>query len=346
VKRRYLVLGAILLVVLCAWIWVSQNKMKLMARQVDKAVASMVAAQQISDTRFEVIFCGTGTPQYNPDRSQPCLGVIAGGRLFLFDAGQGASQQLQATKSPYQKLDTVFLTHLHSDHMSGLGDVLHNGWLTGRQDLVEVVGPPGTQRLLEGIQLSFKDDIEERQRVIGSEYLNTGTALGRANEVTIDNDQAEVVFEDNGVVIQAFGVDHPDWPHAYGYKVEFGGKSIVISGDTKYTPAIGQHAQGVDYLIHEVINTDMMEMAAQALQKHGTGIAPERMALITAAHTPTLEVAKAAVDANAKALVLTHHIPPIPANKFVESIYTKGMDEIYDGDIIMARDGMRLTLIE
>lgn len=345
-KRGLIGIAGVLIVTIIAWGIVSLNKETLMARQIETSVMTLVEAHNFPDTRFEVIFCGTGSPQYNPDRSQPCLGVIAGGRFFLFDSGQGAAQQLNATLSPFQKLDTVFLTHLHSDHISGLADVLHNGWLLGRENLVEVVGPPGTQRLLNGIYLSLTDDLAERQRVLTSEYVQTDTALGIAREVTIDADASVTVFDEDGVVVRAFRVDHPDWPHAYGYRVEFGGKSIVISGDTKYSPSIGTHAQNVDLLIHEVVNLKMMEIIATTLQKNDTGVAPERMALISAVHTPTLDVAKTAVEAKAKTLVLTHLIPPIPANKFVESLYVEGMNDIYDGDIIVARDGMRLTLIE
>ncbi|MEP0068297.1 MBL fold metallo-hydrolase [Pyruvatibacter sp.] len=345
-KRVLIGIGVMGVVVIAALTWFSMNTKVLMKRQIDANIRAMMEMQEFPATRFEVIFCGTGSPQYNPDRSQPCLGVIAGGMFFLFDAGQGAAQQLNATRSPFQKLETIFLTHLHSDHMSGTADVLHNGWLLGRQELIEVVGPPGTEQLLEGISLSFQHDIEERQRVLGTEYANNETAMGTPREITIDTDAAVTVFDRDGVVIRAFRVEHPDWPHAYGYRVEFAGKSIVISGDTRYTRAIGRHAQGVDLLIHEVVNVEMMEMAADSIRENGGEIAPERLALITAVHTPTLDVARAAVDAQAKKLVLTHLIPPIPANSFVESIYVEGMDDIYEGDIIVARDGMRLTLIE
>jgi len=344
--KKFLIGLLILIVISAAVAWFTLDRMALMQSQVDNNVQQGILSQEIPETRFEIVFCGTGSPQYNADRSQPCTGVIAGGRFFLFDAGQGAAQQLNATLAPYQKLDTIFLTHLHSDHMSGLGDVLHNGWLVGRQSLVEVIGPPGTQRVLDGIALSLSDDIKERQRVLGSEYVQSESALGAAREITLDGDEAREVFNKDGVTIRAFRVDHPDWAYSYGYRIEFGGKSIVISGDTKYTPAIARHAQNVDLLIHEVINLQMMEMAAKSLEKYGSVVAPKRMALISAVHTPTLEVARAAVEAKAKTLVLTHLIPPIPASSFVESTYIDGMDTIYDGKIVVARDGMRLTLIE
>lgn len=341
------VFGVIVLLAIAGLIWVNSNKMSLITRQIDKSIEASFQTHTIPESRFEVIFCGTGSPQYNPDRAQPCLGVIVGGRFFLFDSGEGSAWQLSALEMPFLELDTIFITHLHSDHMSGIADVIHTGWIQGRKHIIDVVGPPGTNDLLAGVHLSFEDDVDERVAAMGQGSLLQGEyAFGAPHEVFIEGDQAVTVFDEDGIVIKAFKVDHPDWTAAYGYRVEYGGKSIAISGDTRYTPAIGKHTQGVDYLIHEVINMEMMMAAGHAMQKHGAGMSLERMELIAAVHTPTLEVAQAAVDANAKSLVLTHLIPGIPNSSFVESAYIEGMDKIYKQEIIVARDGMRLTLIE
>jgi len=345
-KRFVVWVAALGLVIGAGVVLLKLNMETLMRSQIESGMEAMVEAHDFSDSRFEVIFCGTGTPQYNPDRSQPCLGVIAGGQFFLFDAGQGAAQQLNATKAPFQKLDTVFITHLHSDHISGLGDVLHNGWLLGRQGSVDVVGPPGIGGVVDGMLKALHDDLEERQRVLGPEYANSKDPLGVAKEIDIEGNGSVPVFEKGEVAIYAFHVSHPKWPAAYGYRVEFGGKSIVISGDTKYTPNMGTHAQGVDLLIHEVVHLGMMGMIADSLRARDGGVAPERLARIASVHTPTLEVAQTAVEARAKKLVLTHLIPPIPSSWLVEAFYVEGMDEIYDGPIVVARDGMRITLID
>lgn len=324
----------------------SVNRSALINWQIERGVQEGVASQEISPSRFELIFCGTGTPQFFPDRSQPCLGVVAAGKFFLFDAGQNASRQLSATASPFTKLEAVFLTHLHSDHMSGVADVLHSSWLMGRQHDVDVVGPPGTQQLLDGIHQGYSNDIAERQRVLGVEYLETTVNLGQATEVTIENEEAVVVYDADGLVVEAFRVDHPDWPYAYGYRISYGGRTVVVSGDTKYTPAIAKHARGTDMLIHEAVNLGMMEQIASALREFGGPVNPDRLALISEVHTPTLEVARVAQEASVEKLVLTHLIPPIPANFVAEQHYSDGMDEIYEGEIVMARDGMRITLIE
>lgn len=321
------------------------NPDALIEKTVQKQVAETFDSQDISDSRFEIIFCGTGSPQRREDRGQPCLGIVAAGKFFLFDAGQGTAQRLNQFRAPLQRLDTIFLTHLHSDHMSGLGETLHNGWLYGRQHLVEVVGPPGTEKVLAGYQQVYEDDIEERQRVLGSEYLDTRSGMGKARDVRIDDEGATTVYKKDGVLIEAFRVDHPDWPYAYGYRVSFKGKLVVISGDTAYTPAFKHHAQGADILIHEALNVDLMAMLASALDKQDTGMDPARMKRISKVHTPTDLVAKTAQEAGVKKLVLTHLIPPIPASRPVERFFSRGMGDIYEGEIIVARDGMRIVLI-
>ncbi len=345
-QRILYVLGGFVGLAVLALVLLTANRATLINWQIERGVQEGVASQNIPPTRFELIFCGTGTPQFFPDRSQPCLGVVAAGKFFLFDAGQNASRQMSATGSPFTKLEAVFLTHLHSDHMSGVADVLHSSWLMGRQHDVGVVGPPGTQQLIDGIHQGYANDIEERQRVLGVEYLEAKVTLAEATEVVIDNEEAVIVYDADGLVVEAFRVDHPDWPYAYGYRISYGGKTVVVSGDTKYTPAIAKHARGADMLIHEAVNLDMMEQIASALREFGGPVNPDRLALISAVHTPTLEVARVAKEADVATLVLTHLIPPIPANFVAEEHYSQGMDEIYEGELVMARDGMRITLIE
>lgn len=315
--------------------------------QISQKISESAAAQEISDSRLEVIFCGTGTPSLNPHRGQPCLGVIAGGRLLMFDAGQGSARRLSAVAAPLERLETIFLTHLHSDHVSGLGEMLHNGWLFGLQERVEVVGPPGTARLLQGYQEVYAADIEMRRGGVEAKNNDAHSGLARAKEVQIDTEEAVTVYDKDGIIVQAFRVIHPDWAYAYGYRIETRGKTIVVSGDTRYTPAIARHGKGADLLIHEALNVKMMSIASQVMEEQSAAfVSSDRMKKINDRHTPTDQVAQAAAEADVKTLVLTHLTPSIPASSVVEYFFTRGMDEIFEGEILVARDGMRLTLID
>jgi len=338
--------GGLSVLAIVAYIAIQANRSSIIASQIERQIGETVRAQQVSPDLFEIVFCGTGSPQFQPDRAQPCTAIVAGGKLFVFDTGQGAAQSLQATSVPFHSLDSIFFTHLHSDHVSGLGDVLHNSWLYGRQQQVEIAGPPGTERLREGVAQSFEADLAERWNTIGSEYRDADTSMGVARDVLVEGDALLEVYNENGITISAFRVEHPNWGHAYGYKFVFQGKTVVISGDTRYAPNLIKHAQNADILIHEALNVKMMQTIASALETHGGGIDPERMELITSVHTPTDELAKLAAEAEVGRLVITHLIPPIPASGFVEAEFVDGMDKIYKGDITVARDGMRINLGE
>ena len=309
---------------------------------VDRTVAASGYQTNVDADDFRLLFCGTGSPNRTPERGQPCLALVADGKLFLFDAGEGAIAKLHEYRAPVLKLHTVFLTHLHSDHVSGVAETLHNTWLYGRTDRVEVVGPPGTEAFLNGIRDSYRDDLEERNRVLGHENIDADTAFGPAREVRIDDADAHTVYDENGLLIEAFRVDHPDWPHAYGYRVSHRGKVIVVSGDTAVSDGIRTHARGADMLIHEAVKLELMEAIAEGMAKYDGAIPPERFARISSVHTDTLSLADLAQKAGVAHLVMTHLIPALPDTFVANRYFAAGMADRYDGEITLAVDGLWL----
>lgn len=346
-KKTGMAIATIAVVAVVAVLLLQANIDQLMRWKIDENITASMAAQKFPKTRFEVVFCGTGAPRFSADRAQPCLGVIAGGRLLVFDTGSNAADNLEAAGAPIDHLETIFLTHLHSDHIAGLGETIHNGWLMGRNQTIEIIGPPGTARTLNGFMEIYAEDIQDRRSLDEPQYKQLFADMAHATEVKIDSDEAVTVYDQAGIVVKAFRVIHPTWEYAYGYRIDFGGKSIVISGDTSYTPAIARHGQNVDILIHEALNVEMMVMAGEILSsKESKIMRPGRMDLIKTRHTPTPEVAKTATEANAKMLVITHLTPAVPAVGIIEDVFTLGMDEFYKGKIVVARDGMHLRLLE
>ena len=202
-----------------------------------------------SDT-MRVTLLGTGSPVPSITRFSQSTLVEAGDLKFLIDAGRGASIRLNQAGVRLSDIDAVFITHFHHDHISGLADLLITSWVAapfgGRQIPLEVYGPQGILEVTNGLKAAYRRDNEIR---IADEKIPREGAEYDVTEYLSNG----VVFDRNGVKVTAFEVNHGELiKPAYGYRVNFGGRSMLISGDTKYDERIISEANGVDVLIHEV----------------------------------------------------------------------------------------------
>lgn len=194
---------------------------------------------------IKVTLLGTGTPQPLMDRFGPSTLVQAGNVNLVFDAGRGCLQRLRQLKLDYDKLDALFFTHLHSDHIVGLPDLWLTGWIiTKRNYPLKVFGPKGSKQMTDYLCNAYAYDIkirveDDKAPIHGSELATTDINEG-------------VVYEKEGVKVIAFLVDHYPIVPAFGYRIEYKGRSVVLSGDTKYSENLIRYAKGTDLLVHEV----------------------------------------------------------------------------------------------
>lgn len=203
-----------------------------------------------SDASIVVTLLGTGTPEPELNRFSAATLVEAGGMRFLFDAGRGASIRLYQLGVPLGSLDAVFLSHLHSDHVVGLPDVWLTGFINpvfgGRKGALEVVGPSGTRKLVDHLAQAYSGDVKIR---IDDQRVDPAHTRIAAREFLAEG----VIFDQKGVRITAFEVDHGEHiKPAFGFRVDFQDRSVLLSGDTKYDPNVVRMGKGVDLLVHEV----------------------------------------------------------------------------------------------
>ncbi len=220
---------------------------------------------------FKVTLLGTASPSPRPNRFGPSTLVEAGDQKLLFDAGRGVPIRMWQIKLPMGKLNALFLTHFHSDHVSGIPDLWLTGWLGpefGRRAApFRVIGPVGTKALMDNIEKAFSADVKIR---LEDEKLPPAGIAVAAEEFDHDG----VVYEQNGVKVTAFEVDHgAAIKPAYGYRIDYNGHSVVLSGDTRYNENVVKYGTGSDLLIHEVGSARkelMVNLFAQRIIAHHT----------------------------------------------------------------------------
>jgi ribonuclease Z len=223
-------------------------------------VSGVARAQQPGSSAIKVTLLGTGDPVPLPDRFGPSILVQAGGRTLLFDAGRGATIRLQQLGVPWSDVRTIFLTHLHSDHVGGFPDLMLTSWLLGREVPLRVWGPDGTKAMVSHLVDAFTFDISIRET---DDLRPAEGAIVEATDI-----KQGIVYDEGGVKVMAFNVDHGPVKPAFGYRIDYGGHAVVLSGDTRPSDNLVRFAQGADLLIHEVAYMDpKMLQGSKRLQR-------------------------------------------------------------------------------
>jgi ribonuclease Z len=253
----------------------------------------MVGSVGHAQTDFKVTLLGTASPSPRADRFGPSTLVEAGDQKLLFDAGRGVPIRLRQLNVPLGKINVLFLTHYHSDHTSGIPDVWLTGWLAGayarRTSPFHVIGPVGAKALMSNLEKAYALDI--KIRLEDEKLPPEGIAT-----VVEEFDKDGSVYEKNGVKVIAFAVDHGlAIKPAVGYRIEYKGRSVTISGDTRYDQNVIKYGTGSDVLIHEV-GSARPELLA-------TSIPVQR---IIAHHTTPREAGTVFSQAKPKMAVYTH----------------------------------------
>jgi ribonuclease Z len=198
---------------------------------------------------FRVTLLGTGSPAPVMRRFGPGVLVQAGGKNLLIDAGRGVTQRLMQSGLRLGQIDAVFLTHLHSDHVVGLPDLWLTGWLQAsyaqRKGPLVAYGPEGTQAMMDGLTQAYGWDIQAR---IADQKLDAASIKFQVSTI-----KEGVVYEQDGVKVTAFEVDHGELlKPAFGFRVDHAGRSVTVSGDTRFSENLIKHASGTELLIHQV----------------------------------------------------------------------------------------------
>ncbi|HVQ62345.1 MAG TPA: MBL fold metallo-hydrolase [Burkholderiales bacterium] len=296
--------------------------------------AGLIAASPIrAQSDFKVTLLGTASPTPRPDRFGPSTLVEAGDQKLLVDAGRGVPIRLRQIGVPMGRIDALLITHYHSDHVSGIPDVWLTGWLSppyGRRTApFRVIGPTGAKALMSNLERAYALDVKIR---LEDEKLPPEGVAIAAEEFDKDG----VVYEKNGVRVIAFAVEHgAAIKPAVGYRVEYKGRAVTFSGDTRYDENVVKHATGTDLLIHEVGSARPELMAASASVQR-----------IIAHHTTPREAGQVFSRAKPK-LAVYAHIVLLSSEKISEPTLDDVVAETrqtYGGPLVVGEDLMSFEI--
>jgi len=296
---------------------------------------------------LHVALCGTGSPLPDPGRAGACTVIIAGKHVFVVDSGEGGARNISLMGIPNGRIEGVFLTHFHSDHIDGLGPMMLLRWTGfGATSRLPIYGPPGVERVVAGFDTAYTLDSGYRTAHHGPVIAPPSGAGGMARPFVIPPRGSEdrvVVYEKDGLRVTAFRVDHGPVDPAVGYRFDYKGRSVVVSGDTAATPALVAASRNVDLLIHEGLQPKLVGLMTTALAGRGiTGTAQITRDILGYHATPEM-VAREAQAAGARYLVFSHIIPQVPSRSMYPA-FLGDARSLYDGPIIVGEDGMMFSL--
>src|SRR5512135_1005704 len=283
-----------------------------------------------TDPALRITLLGTGNPRPTPGRYGPAIlfeAATAPPTRILVDAGRGAAERLFTVggRELLSGIDLVLLTHLHSDHVVGLPDVWLTGWLFGRSRALSLKGPEGTAAMMGHLEKAFEFDVKTR-RDVDEKLPGTGVAVD-ARDVRPD-----APFEVSGVKVTPFLVDHGPVKPAYGYRIDYAGRSVVLSGDTPYSENLIAHAKGCDVLVHEVVAPEV-ERRASVMRD------PAVTQRIIDHHTTPEDAGRVFAAVRPKLAVYSHIVPSPTTAKDVEGPTRR----TWAGPLLVGED---LTVIE
>lgn len=275
---------------------------------------------------MQLTLLGTGCPAVHADRYGPAQVVRDGDTTLLVDCGSGVTQRMAQAGVNGRAIDAVLLTHLHSDHIVDLFQLVISSWHQGRDRPQRVFGPPGTYAYVDGMVSLWQREMEQRIA-----HERRPSALALQTEVTeIEPSQT---MEFGALRVRAVEVDHKPVRHAYGFVFEAGDTKLVISGDTRPCDALIEAARDADLLLHEVFVHREMEVVADVRTA-------ETIEQVASYHTLSSDVGNVAARAGARWLALTHFVPP---DCDVDALYRE-VSADFEGPVTIGADLMTLDV--
>jgi ribonuclease Z len=341
-KKASLAVVVILLVAAVLYSVRAPLSTALVGRFLERAMSS-----NLMDTLpdgLDVVLCGAGGPLPDPKRSGPCVAVIAGDNLVIVDAGTGGARNLNPLGLPIGKVNALFLTHFHSDHIDGLGEMGTLRWAGGANtEPLPVYGPEGVEEVVAGFNQAYAQDAVYRHEHHGDTVAPmSGHGLKAVPQPQPKEGEAPVIYDRDGLTVQMIRVNHEPVDPAVAYLFRYKGRSVLISGDTAKNANLEHFAKGVDLLVHEGLSPHLVQEMNRAATRAGNPIIAKITSDIPSYHTTPVEAAEIARDAGVGHLLFYHVVPPTPIPG-LEAAWLAGVDDVFQ-NYTLGVDGTGFSL--
>ena len=320
-KKAFVILGMGLALLAAAALVMTQTSWGqnfLMKRLIATTLLDTPMAGDDPDV-LRVFVCGSASPLGISARAQSCIVVAGGSTFFIVDAGAGSTANLIRARLPMQNLAGVLLTLFHSDHISALGDTNLVSWVGGRTSPLDVYGPEGVARVVDGFNKAYALDRAYRTEHHRSELLPPDLGPMRPHLIAMGE-----VTEVGEFSIRPFSVDHDPVRPAVGYRFDYRGRSVVVSGDTNALQSTATALRGTDLLLHDALSRPMVHAMRDAAATAGNTRMVQILADILEYHAHTDSLTDVSREAGVAMLAL-YHLVPVPANGIAESIFRRGL---------------------
>lgn len=291
-------------------------------------------AAEKSSASLKVFVCGSSSPLLDLKRAKACIAVLTDSEFFLFDTGSGSGGRLAAGRLPVNRLSGVIFTHFHSDHISDVYNINLTSWASGRKYPLQVYGPQGIKRVISGMNEAYALDRGYRVAHHGEDLLDPEHGMLLAKPI-----ETGKFYQRGDFSITAVRVDHSPIDPAFGYRVDYRGRSVVISGDTVVSEQLMKASEGVDLLLHDALSPAILQGAIEQAESAGLTLRAQILKDVTGYHAHTQAVAEAAEEAGVKQLAFYHLVPP-PRNEALAAVFMQGVPD----DVILTDDLMWFEL--
>ena len=265
---------------------------------------------------LRVFVCGSASP-LGTGQAQACIAVVTPEHFYLIDSGAGSTTNIALLNLPTDRLDGILVSHFHSDHIAEIYEVNLNSWVRGRKEPMRVLGPQGIGEVVDGINTTYQHDREYRSAHHGESFLPPHLGLIDHQTVT-----AGVIIDDGDLKITAYRAEHPPIEPGLGYRIDYRGRSVVVSGDSNVSVETQRIVEGADLLLHDALSVPTLSRLSKAFSSVGQSRMSKIVDDVMDYHAST-ESLVALGKSSDVGMVAFYHLVPVPASPMIAEVFMR-----------------------